>query len=150
MQQPDIEKICPVPTLPWVPTPTSNSRLWASPQPRFSSAHSVLTSLLRLRLWRPLRRTNSGAPPHLTDPHFQLRPARSRILDRPRPRPSSRTPTPGLNRGPGTLPGLLAPALASSAPPLVPATRQLPAGPARPTQEPRSQSAAATMRPERG
>lgn len=92
--QPDIYKICPVPTISQVPTPTRNSRSWASPQPRFSSAHLVLTSLLRLRLWPPFTgQTQSRLPTSLTPissfappaPGFRLAPGPG-----PGPAPSSR------------------------------------------------------------
>lgn len=140
MQQPGILKMCPVPTLPAVPAPSLNSRLWASPHPRLSSAHSALTSLL-LRLWRPLNRTSSGSPSRLTAPHFQLRPARSQVSGSPRP-----------NHRPRPCPSPAAPALASSVPPR-PELRPLGSYqlvPPHPTQAPRSQSAAATLRPEPG
>lgn len=105
----------------------------------------------------PLRKMSSGSAPSSAAPHFQLGPA---LL---RPAPPHSTPLhlacslgsgspagPAPAPGPGPLPARLAWAPTASAPPRAPATRRLPAGPARPTQAPRSQSAAATLRPEPG
>lgn len=108
----------------------------ASPQPRLASAHSALTSLLRPRLWRPL------CPALLSQGELRVG---SRPRCGPFPAPPRRPPG-SAHGGPGPLPA----PLAASAPPRTPATRRLPAGPARPTQAPRSQSAAATLRPEPG
>ena len=84
------------------------------------------------RLPAPQRRTSSSASPPA--PGFRLAPGPP-----PAPVPDART-----------LPASLAPAPVASAQPRSPATRRLPAGPARPTQAPHSQSAAATLRPEPG
>ncbi|XDA86050.1 hypothetical protein R6Z07F_015805 [Ovis aries] len=138
--------------LPRMPAPSLNSRSWASSQPRLSSAHSALTSTppppvlappelgapqegrIQGRLPDPQRHT-SGSRPVPPGPGFRLVPGPT-PSSKQRPRPPFAAP--------------VAPALAASAPPRAPATRRLPAGPARPTRAPHSQSAAATLRPEPG
>lgn len=104
------------------------------------------------------------APPDLGSPHTGRVQGCLYASLRPFPTPSRPAPHvpahPGFRLAPspapvpgaGHLPAQLAQVLAASAPapPRARATRQLPAGPARSTQAPRSQSAAATLRPERG
>lgn len=106
MQQPDILKMCPGPTLPGVAAPL-NSLLWASPQPRLSSAHSAQTSLLRLRLWHPLTSAlptqdafRVASMPHCA--HFQLRlaphPTFRLIPDSGSPRVQPQSPAPATSQ----------------------------------------------------
>lgn len=126
---------------------TSAQALFRPLSPDFTSPPPALASP---KLSSPLRKMSSGSAPSSAAPHFQLGPAppHSTPLYFTGSLGSGSPAGPAPAPGPGPLPARLSWAPAASAPPHAPATRRLPAGPARPTQAPRSQSAAATLRPE--